>query len=146
MTTKDPILGGVSWAGLSHADVRVMKAFALWANSIYGMVSYWATGQRTQHGRSIMLIKAITHAKCPMFDKFGNDVLDRATADFDGIARAAIPLQPAYLATKDTVRTMINMAVSHMLGVPEYDHETLTRLWCAEPSVKKLPRKKHQKN
>lgn len=140
-TTKTPILGGVSWAGLRHADERVMKAFALWSNSIYGMVAYWATGQRTQPGRSIMQIRAIKLAKCPRFDKFNKTVLDRAASDFDGIANATIPLQPAYLAVNDTVRTMINMAVSDMLGVPRYDHKTLTRLWCAEPSVRKLPRK-----
>ena len=145
MITKSPILGGVSWAGLSHVDVRILKAFALWANSIYGMVSYWATGQRTQPGRSIMLIEAISKAKCPDFDKFNKVVLDRAASDFDGIARATIPLQRACLATTDTVRTMINMAVSDMLGVPEYDHMTLTRLWCAEPSVQKPPRKKRRK-
>ena len=139
-------MGGVSWAGLSHSDARVMKAFALWANSIYGMVSYWATGQRTQPGRSIMLIKAITRSKCPMFDKFDSNVLDRAALDFDGIARATLPLRPAYLAADDTVRSMINMAVSDMLGVPEYDHMTLTRLWCSEPSVRKPPRKKRRKD
>ena len=141
ITTNAPILGGVSWAGLSHADVRVRKAFALWANSIYGMVSYWATGQRTQPGRSIMQIKAISQARCPRFDRFDEKTLDRIGLDFDGIACATVPLQPACLATNDAVRTMINMAVSDMLGVPEYDHETLTRLWCAEPSVQKPPRK-----
>lgn len=146
MTTKTPILGGVSWAGLSHPDVRVKKAFALWANSIYGMVSYWATGQRTQPGRSIMLIRAISQAKCPNLDRLDKNVLDRAASDFDGIARATVPLQPAYLAENDAVRTMINVAVSDMLGVPEYDHETLTHLWCAEPSVQKPPNKKSRKS
>lgn len=144
--TKAPMLGGVSWAGLNHPDERVMKAFTLWNNSIYGMVSYWATGQRTQPGRSIMQIRAIKLAVCPKFDEFDDDILDRAATDFDGIAAATIPLQPAYLATNDAVRTMINIAVSHMLGVPEYDHEALTRMWCAEPSVQKIPRRKRRKD
>ena len=135
--TANAVMGGSAWTGLSHPDKRVMKAFSLWANSIYGIITYWATGQRTQHGRSRMQIKALHGTKCPKFDALGGGVLDRAALDFDGIARAVVPLKPAWEAKRDAVRTMINTAVSGMLGVPWYDHRTLTRLWCAEPSVQK---------
>ena len=97
---------------------------------------------RTQHGRSTLQIRAMHGTMCPRFERFSDNVLDRAASDFDGIAQANVPLQPAYLATNDAVRAMINMAVSDMLGATEYDYTTLTRLWCAEPSVQKLPRKK----
>lgn len=139
--TANGVMGGSAWTGLSHPDKRVMKAFALWANSIYGIIAYWATGQRTQHGRSRMQIRAMHGTVCPKFDALDDGALDRAAMDFDGIARAAVPLRPAWEAVHDAVRTMIDMAVSDMLGVPEYDHGTLTRLWCAEPSVQKQPRR-----
>lgn len=144
--TSHKVMGGRAWTGLDHSDPRIMKAFALWGNSIYGIITYWATGQRTQHGRSTMQIAAMRSVICPMFDGLSDTVLDKASSDFDGIAKATVQLQPACLAENDAVRTMIDMAVSDMLGIPEYDHETLTCLWCAEPSVQKLQRKKVCKN
>ena len=144
--TRNDAMGGSAWTGLDHSDKRVLKAFSLWANSIYGIITYWATGQRTQPGRSRMQIKAIHSTRCPRFDVLDDAILDRAASNFDCIAQATIPLQPACLAENDSVRTMINMAVSDMLGIPEYDHATLTRLWCAEPSVQKPPRKKCRKD
>ena len=143
--TPNGVVGGRAWTGLFHPDKRVRMAFALWANSIYGIITYWATGQRTQHGRSTMQIKAMRGTTCPKFDALDDNALDRAATDFDGIARAAVQLKPAWEAADDAVRTMINMAVSNMFGVPEYDHKTLTRLWCAEPSVQKRPNKKRRK-
>ena len=144
--TRNDAMGGSAWTGLNHSDKRVLKAFALWANSIYGIITYWATGQRTQPGRSRMQIKAIHSTRCPRFDVLDDTILDRAASDFDCIAQATMPLKPACLAENDSVRTMISMAVSDMLGIPEYDHATLTHLWCAEPSVQKPPRKKRRKD
>ena len=83
--TRSGAMGGRAWTGLSHGDERVKKAFALWANSVYGMVTYWATGQRTQHGRSTMQVNAIRGVKCPDFAALGGAALDRAAAAFDGI-------------------------------------------------------------
>ncbi len=144
--THNAVMGGSAWTGLVHSDKRILKAFALWANSIYGIITYWATGQRTQQGRSRMQIRAICGTRCPGFDGFDDVVLDRAALNFAGIAKATVQLRPACLAENDAVRTMINMAVSDMLGVPEYDHEMLTRLWCSEPSVQKSPKKKRCKD
>lgn len=143
--TPSRVMGGAAWTGLGHTDKRVLKAFALWANSIYGIITYWATGLRTQPGRTTIQIKAMHGTRCPRLDALDSDTLDRAASDFDGIAKATVPLQPACLAVNDAVRTMINMAVSNMLGVPEYDHMTLTRLWCAEPSVQRPQPKKRQR-
>ena len=140
--TASNVMGGRAWTGLTHKDKRVMKAFVLWANSIYGIITYWATGQRTQHGRSTMQIKAMHGTMCPRFDRLGGGSLDKAASAFDGIVRAAVPLQPACLAANDAVRTTINAAVSDMLGVSGHDHETLARLWCAEPSVQRTRSKK----
>lgn len=144
--TPDAVMGGSAWTGLHHFDERTMKAFALWANSIYGVIVYWATGQRTQHGRSRMQIRALHGVRCPKFDVLDEGILDRAASDFDRIACVPVPLQAACMAVNDAVRDMINIAVSDMLGVPEHDHKTLTQLWCAEPSVQKLPRTKHRKS
>lgn len=126
-------MGGRAWLGLAHDDNRVLKAFALWANSIYGMMVYWSRGQRTQTGRSTLQVKAVIKMPCPKFDEFDDEKLDAAVIKFDRIGK--MTLQPAYRSNEDDVRGMINAAVSTMLGVPDYDADTLTSLWCAEPSV-----------
>lgn len=140
--TRNAAMGGRAWTGLSHGDERVKKAFALWANSVYGMVTYWATGQRTQHGRSTMQVNAIRNVKCPDFAALGDAALDRAAADFDSIVGeswGSVDMKPACMAFDDRVRSRISAAVSNMLLAPGYNHEELARMWCAEPSVMKMP-------
>ena len=133
-TTKHHVMGGRAWTSLRHDDVRVMKAFALWANSIYGMMIHWSRGSRTHSGRSSMQVRAIGKVPCPKFDELGIDILDRAAVKFDRLAM--LKLLPAYQAGEDKARAEINDAVSEMLGVTGYDSDELARLWCAEPSVR----------
>ena len=168
--TKYGVMGGSAWVGLRHDDKRVMKAFALWANSIFGMVTYWANGQRSQQdARSRMQIGAVKKVQCPNFTLLGNDVLDKAATTFDEMAgletpsghrkagvrskvtdkRAAVDctseplsLLPAYQSGNDVARSKISAIVAEMLSAPDYDYDELTRLWCAEPSVIKRIRNK----
>ena len=131
--TDGAVMGGRAWTSLKHGDGDVLKAFALWANSIYGMVTYWALGQRTQQGRSSMQINAIKKVRCP---DFASLKVGKAAKRFDRLSKKT--LKAAYLAGEDPVRAQINEAVSEMLGISGYDAAALTRLWCAEPSVRKL--------
>ena len=50
-------------------------------------------------------------------------------------------MKPACMAAEDSVRDRISAAASEMLRAPGYDRGELARLWCAEPSVMKMPRK-----
>ena len=131
-TTENEAMGGSTWTSLKHADGKALKAFALWANSIYGIVTYWANGSRTHQGRSRMQVRAIKKVRCPDFAALK---LDEAAGQFDRLSKKT--LKAAHLAGEDPVRAEINEAVSEMLGVPGYGAATLTRLWCAEPSVRK---------
>ena len=130
--TENEIMGGNAWVSLSHQDYRILKAFALWANSIYGMVAYWANGSRTHQGRSMIKVRAVHKVQCPDFAALN---VAKAARQFDRLSKKT--LKPAHEAHDDPVRAEINAAVSDMLGVPGYDADTLTRLWCSEPSVKK---------
>lgn len=159
--TRRRVMGGSAWVGLRHSDKRIMKAFALWANSVFGMVAYWANGQRSQQdARSRMQVGAVAKVQCPDFAKLDNDALDEAAAQFDAMAglqvrqsqhrggarqkRHARPgpisLRHAYQSDGDKARDRVSAAVSRMLGAPGYDYRELTRLWCAEPSVMKRSR------
>ena len=133
--TDGAVMGCRAWTSLKHEDGDVLKAFALWANSIYGMVTYWALGSRTQQGRSSMQINAIKKVMCPDFAALKTT---KAARRFDRLSKKT--LKAAYLASEDSGRAQINEAVSEMLGAPGYDAATLTELWCDEPSVKKLKR------
>ena len=135
-TTKHPVMGGRAWTSLRHDDVRVMKAFALWANSIYGMMVHWSRGSRTHSGRSSMQVRAIHKVPCPKFDEFDNDVLDMAAVAFDRLT--PLKLLPAYMAAEDKTRAEISHMVSKVLGVADYDEDALTKLWCAESSIRGL--------
>ena len=137
--TEEAAMGGSTWTALRHEDGRVLKAFALWANSIYGMVTYWANGSRTHQGRSRLQVRAISRVQCPDFSLLEKRRLDRAARRFDTLAKKA--LKPAHLAVGDPTRAEISTAASEMLGIPAYDAATLTGLWCAEPSVKKPGRR-----
>lgn len=143
--TKDPAVGGRAWLGLQHDDPNVMKAFALWANSIYGMIVYWATGARAQQDkRSVLQVKGMSKLCCPNFASLPKRNLEYAGKQFDVLKDLA--LKPAWLANEDNNRKKINQAVSSILGIPNYDIESLADLWCGEPSIKKSRRSKRSKN
>ena len=135
-TTEQPAMGGRSWTSLAHDDARVRKAFALWANSIYGMLVHWTHGSRTDPGRSPLQVRAVRKLPCPDFGSMCDGVLDAVAAEFDRLS--GMRLLPAYKATRDETRAGIDDAVSEMLGAPDYDTDALTKMWCAEPSVRGL--------
>ncbi len=135
-TTEREVMGGRAWTSLSHADDRVLKAFALWINSTPGMVVQWTRGSRTQAGRSCIDPKAIKQVPCPRLDLLSDRVLDQAVEDFKYIAR--FQLKPACQAHCDPPRHEIDSAVVKMLGLPDDALEVIADLrlmWCREPSV-----------
>ena len=135
-TTKRPALGGRAWTTLIHEDARVLKAFALWANSTFGMVVHWTKGQRTQAGRSTTQIGALKQIPCPRLDCLDDAALNQGVADFDSLSKT--DLLPACQAHADEGRVAIDEAVVRLLGLPSYTVETLNTLlwlWCSEPSV-----------
>ena len=136
-TTKHKVMGGRAWLALMHGDIRVCKAFALWANSTLGMMAHWTQGQRTHAGRSTMRNRAIKQVPCPRLDEIGDDMLDFAAAEFDRLT--SLRLRPAYQAHLDEARWEIDLAVVKMLGLPDDAIEVLEELrplWCREPTIR----------
>ena len=139
-------MGGRAWTVLDHDDQRVRKAFALWANSIFGMVVHWTQGQRTHAGRSTTQVNALANMPCPKLDELADEYLDLAQTRFDELARR--PLLPSCQAHVDDVRKEIDLAVLEVLGLiartGNGDEQSnvvlrttngLRELWCTEPSV-----------
>ena len=134
--TKHDTMGGRAWTVLESDDIRVCKAFALWANSTLGMRVHWTQGQRTQAGRSTTQIGALGQMPCPRLDELDEKNLNRAENRFDELASSQ--LSPACQAHADEARRKIDSAVVKMLGLPKSAKDTvaaLRSLWCSEPSV-----------
>ncbi len=135
--TDNSGMGGRAWVSLSHKDQRILKAFALWANSTLGFLVHWTYGARTHIGRSTTRIKAISNLPIPRFDEIPEVQLHRAEDLFDELSH--MELLPACQAHADEVRKKIDVAVVDMLNldsdkiIPVID---MLRLhWCQEPTV-----------
>ena len=134
--TETPAMGGRAWTSLQHRDERVRKAFALWANSTFGMLVHWTQGQRTQSGRSTTQIQALKQVPCPMLDRLDDAGLAAAAGFFD--RHAKVNLLPACQAHRDKARARMDNAVIEMLNLPDgaiAAVDKLRILWCNEPSV-----------
>ena len=135
-TTRFEVQGGRAWTSLVSKRNDLRLAFALWGNSILGLISHWSIGQRTQGGRSTTQINAIKSIPCPNLAKLSAPSIQRATEDFHKLSKHT--LLPACLACLDPVRIQIDDAVMRMLGIPEdyrFVLERLRKWWCSEPSV-----------
>ena len=134
--TTAPVMGGRAWTALSHADERVLKAFALWANSTLGSLLHWSVGQRTHAGRSTTQVRAIRRMPIPLLTGLESRALDAAAGEFDRIkTRSLLPLCQAHA---DPVRDEIDQAVVQMMALPAWAGDVVGEvrdLWCREPSV-----------
>lgn len=137
--TKHETMGGRAWIALvqKQNDIRICKAFALWANSTLGMMAHWSQGQRTQVARSTMGSNAMRRVPCPRLDKIDDSLLDFAAAEFDRLV--SLQLRPTHQAHLDEARWELDCAAVKMLGLPEDAIEVievLRLLWCREPTIR----------
>ena len=135
-STRQSVHGGRAWTSLGHKDKRILKAFALWANSTVGMIVHWTQGQRTQLGRAPTQIGALREIPCPRLDLLTETRLNAAARVFDELASKT--LRPTCQAHADTIRHGIDAAVIAMLALSDDAAKTveiLRWLWCNEPSV-----------
>ncbi|MYB35458.1 MAG: hypothetical protein F4X92_10165 [Gammaproteobacteria bacterium] len=134
--TRHEAMGGRAWAVLQHDDLRVCKAFALWASSSLGMIVHWTRGQRTHSGRSTTQIGALRQMPCPSLDQLDDAALNHAASRFDELS--GFHLLPACQAHADKARIKIDSAVAHAIGLPQGAVDVISELrwlWCNEPSV-----------
>ena len=136
-STQTIAFGGSAWTTLIHPDTRVLKAFALWANSSLGLITHWTRASRTQKGRGTMQVNAIANMPCPDVARLDSQTLSAAANTFD--AMCTKQLKPACQAHADPVRAEIDNFVLEMLGLPKNQArqcvKALRELWCVEPTV-----------
>ena len=136
-STNFPVMGGRAWLTLIHENEKVLKAFALWANSTFGLLTHWTRGDRTQSGRAGTPVTAIKNMPCLGFRKLGENNINRVAAAFDSLTQ--LELRPACQAHVDQTRHKIDEEVIALLGLPKRRAQkairVLRNLWCAEPTV-----------
>ena len=135
--TEQRTIGGRAWPNVIFNNERYDYAFAVWANSTLGLLSYWWHSNRQVAGRGditvtsadtlpILDLRALTHAQ-----------LDTARDIFDQFR--ALDLKPAYLADRDPNRALLDRRVlCDMLAFGDDVYQAVRLLaakWCAEPSV-----------
>ena len=143
--TEQKSIGGRAWPNVVFDDPRFDCAFAVWANSTLGLLSYWWHSNRQVSGRGAMTIRmaesmptldlrALTDAQLATAETIFNEFRDK-------------DLQPAYLADADPNRALLDRrVVCDLLGFDDATYQAVRRLsakWCAEPSVhggKRRPR------
>ena len=134
-TTDNAVFGGSAWTTLMSDNDDLKCAFALWANSIFGALVRWTQGGRTQLGRAMMQVKAISQIPVPDLRQLPPDKLQTAAAFF--AANADAELLPLCQLHADANRKKIDRAVAEMLGIDldESALQAIRRAFCEEPSI-----------
>lgn len=136
-TTRTPTFGGRAWLTVCDDDEGVLRAFALWGNSTFGLVNHWTQAAKTQKGRGTLQVNGIKAAPCPKLHSLSPTALRKAVDAFEQLKDAT--MLPACQAHADPVRHRLDDAVIAMMGLPrKRGREAIARLrdlWCAEPSV-----------
>ena len=143
--TESVSLGGTVWPNVIFDDERFDYAFAIWANSTLGLLSYWWRSSRQQSSKARMTIRAAEALPILDLRALMDEQLAEAERVFDEFR--ALDLKPAYLADADPNRALLDRRLTRdVLGMDERTYAAIRRLcakWCAEPSVhggKRRPR------
>ena len=135
--TERESIGGTAWPNVIFADERFDYAFAIWANSTLGLLSYWWRANRQQDGRGRTTIRAAESLPILDLRALTDAQLAEAERVFDEFR--ALDLKPAYLADADPNRALLDRRLTRdVLGMDERTYAAIRRLsakWCAEPSV-----------
>ena len=135
--TERETLGGREWPNIGFDQPQFDYAFAVWGNSVLGLLAYWWRSSRQQSSKASM-----TRLMIPLLP-----ILDRRALTDSQLATAQEifeefrdkELLPAFLADADPNRALLDKRViCDLLGFDAAVYQGVRRLaekWCAEPSV-----------
>ena len=121
--TRRKTVGGRSWPNVILNNKDHEKAFTVWFNSIFGVLSYWFFTGSQQNERGSTSRSAIKKIPVPDFDSFGDETIKRLDEVFDDMCTKEM-LQINMLDT-DPVRREIDRRVIEILGVEAEDVEQI---------------------
>ena len=145
--TPEPVLGGRAWpsfilhnedTGPSEKEEWIYPV-VLWANTTFGLMSFYLTGTRTQKRRSTLTVTRLE--ELPVLDPryLNSDQLRMAETIFNRFRGREF--MPANMVYQDLTRRDLDEAVlTQLLG---FDQEVLDRVkvvrdrWCREPHLRR---------
>ncbi len=135
--TETPTIGGRAWPNVRFNQANFDLAFAVWANSTLGLITYWWHSNRQVSGRGAISIRSADSLPVLDFRALTEDQRIMVQAIFNEFRDKE--LKPAYLADTDPNRALLDRrVVCELLGFDEETYVAVRRLaakWCAEPSV-----------
>ena len=135
--TEQKSIGGRGWPNVISDDERFDYVFAIWSNSMLGLLCYWWHSNRQQAGRGITTIRAAESLLVLDIGSLADGQLVTAETIFNEFRK--LDLRPAYLADTDPNRALLDRrVVCDLLGFDENTYHAVRQLaakWCAEPSV-----------
>ncbi len=135
--TEQRSAGGRAWPTVRFNDPMHDFAFAIWANSTLGMVSYWWHSNLQVAGRGDMTIRSVDSLPVLNLHALSEEQKSISQAIFNELRN--LELKPAYLADADPNRALLDRrVVCDLLGFDKGVYDGVRRLsakWCAEPSV-----------
>ena len=113
--TAKKTLGGSGWPNVSLNEEKYEKAFMVWCNSAFGIVTYWAFAGSQQHGRGIMSPTTFREAfRVLDFSKLTGGQIGR----FDRLFHETrdLEMKPINRLDKDGARHKLDRGVLDILG------------------------------
>ena len=128
--TRAPVLGGRSWPNVMM-KASFEKAFAVWCNSTFGILLYWAVAGSQQPGRGMMSrVSFQTVFRTLDFRKLAKPQLAKFDALFDRTCHEE--LMPINRLDEDPVRKKLDGGIMEILGI-RVDMDSVRGRMVSEP-------------
>ena len=130
--TKQKCIGGTSVPSVIFNDSKYEKAFAIWANSTFGILCNWFIGSRQHIGRSIVGLNDTLDIPILNFKKLTNKQIKQFDAVFDSIyKKILLPVKDLY---KDKTRIDIDDEILKILDI-EANLNSIRWRFASEPQI-----------
>lgn len=112
--TEKKALGGRAWPNII-LNKKYEKAFTVWLNSTFGILTYWFVAGPQQIGRGLLSPTASKDVPVPDFDKLDGETIAQLDAIFDDLGKSN--LDTINKLDTDTVRQEIDTRLIEILNM-----------------------------
>lgn len=113
--TETETLGGRSWPNIILNNSSHEKAFTVWFNSVFGILTYWFVAGSQQIGRGMMSPTACKKVPVPDFGSMDRHTISQLNKVFNDLCRKE--MKPINRLDSDRVRQEIDRRVMDILGL-----------------------------